>query len=626
MAADHTPLEKKTTLPTLAKLLRGPDKEIWSHSTANEFGRLLPNGIGMNRPAAERIQGTSTMYPIPKSKIPPGRKATYANFIPAIRPNKAETHRVRLCAGGDKLDYPDDPSSPAVSVTNAKLHINSTISDAKKGAKYLVLDIKIFYLGNKLTYFQYIRVHMSMIPREVLDEYGLTAEADGFVYFEVRKGIYGLKEAGLIAFKQLVTNLAPFGYVPMKYTPGLWRHQTKPTTFALCVDDFGVKYFSKPDALHLIQALKTNYEITIDWTGNAYCGLDLEWNYQKGFVDVSMKGYVKRALTRFQHVPSSTRTQHAPHPWSQPSYGRSSPQQPTTTPSAPPLDATATRRIQAIAGTFNFYSEVDPCIKPALNEIGTMQAKPTEVTNAKVQMLMDYLHCHPDATLRYHASDMILQFESDAAYLVLPKARSRAAAWFILGQDPTTTSTPMQNAPLHVLCNTIKNVVSSAAEAETGGIFLAAQKACPMRVALAELGHPQPRHGTPVFNDNSTATGILNSSLRQKLSKAFDMRFYWVRDRIEQKHFQLFWRKGSTNMADYFTKHHPPWYHRQMRHKYLHRALLTSRVRGCVTSSCQSSADPHFNVLRHPRLHLPLSNTTNTFHYRPQFSPSLSLN
>ena len=224
---------------------------------------------------------------------------------------------------------------------------------------------------------------------------------------------------------------------------------------------------------------------------------------------------------------------------------------------------------------------------------------------------MDYLHDHPDATLRYHASDMILQFEADSAYLVLPKARSRAAAWYILDHDPTTTSKPMTNAPLHVLCNTLKNVVSSAAEAETGGIFLAAQKACPMRVALAELGHPQPPNGTPVFNDNSTATGILNSSMRQKLSKAFDMRFYWVRDRIAQKQFQLFWRQGSTNMADYFTKHHPPWYHRQMRYKYLQRALMTSRVRGCVTSSCPSYVDPHFNVLRHPRLQLPVPLTTN---------------
>ena len=223
---------------------------------------------------------------------------------------------------------------------------------------------------------------------------------------------------------------------------------------------------------------------------------------------------------------------------------------------------------------------------------------------------MDYLHFHPDAVLRYKASDMILQFEADSAYLVLPKARSRAAAWYILGNDPTSHPRPMTNAPLLVLCNTLKNVVSSAAEAETGGIFLASQKACPLRVALQELGHPQPPQGTPVYNDNSTATGILNSTMKQNLSKAFDMRFYWVKDRIEQKQFQLFWRKGSTNMADYFTKHHPPWYHRQMRYKYLHRAFMTSRVRGCVTSSRQSFSDPHFNNIRHARVNYPLPFTT----------------
>ena len=185
---------------------------------------------------------------------------------------------------------------------------------------------------------------------------------------------------------------------------------------------------------------------------------------------------------------------------------------------------------------------------------------------------MDYLHDHPDGVLRYHASDMILQLEADAAYLVLPQARSCAAAWFILGNDPTTHPNPMDNAPIHIMCNTIKNVMSSAAEAETGGIFMATQRACPIRVTLAELGHPQPSRGTPIYNDNSTATGILNSAMRQKLSKALDMRFYWVEDRIKQKHFQLIWRKGAINMADYFTNHHPPWHHKKMRYRYLHKS------------------------------------------------------
>ena len=187
-------------------------------------------------------------------------------------------------------------------------------------------------------------------------------------------------------------------------------------------------------------------------------------------------------------------------------------------------------------------------------------------------MLMDYLYYHPNETLRYYASDMILQGEADAAYLVLPKARSRAAAWFILGNDPTSKPTPKPNAPVYIMCNTLKNVMSSAAEAETGGLFLAAQRACPIRVTLEEIHHKQPTNGTPLFNNNSTATGILISSLRQNFSKAFNMRFHRLRDRIEQKQFQIIWRRGQDNMADYFTKHHPPWHHKLMRYKYLHKA------------------------------------------------------
>ena len=603
-----TPVEK-SKLPSIHKLLKGPDALIWMKSNANEFGRLLPRGVGKSRPAHDRIEGTSTLFPIRKHLIPAGRTATYGNFVCAIRTNKTETHRVRLTLGGNLLDFPGDPSSPAVSTTNAKLHFNSTISDAKRGARYMTMDIKNFYLGSPLTYYQYVRIPKALIPPEILDEYPeIVFESDGYAYFEARKGIYGLKEAGLIAFENLVRNLKPFGYEPVKFTPGIWKHTTRPTTFTLCVDDFGIKYFSKDDAHHLVQAVQHNYDITTDWSGSLYCGFNLTWNYDEGYVDVAMTGYVQRALKRFKHKKSHNRIQHAPHPWQEPVYGRTGPQQPTPSPPSPLLDAAGTRRIQAITGTFNFYSEVDPCIKPALNEIGTVQAAPTEDTNRKVQMLMDYLHDHPDATLRYHASDMILQVEADAAYLVLPQARSRAAAWYILGNDPTKHPSPTSNAPLHIMCNTIKNVMASAAEAEAGGLFLAVQKACPIRIALAELGHPQPAQGTPLYNDNKTTTGILNATMRQKLSKAFDMRVYWVRDRILQKQYQLIWRKGKTNMADYFTKHHPPWYHKQMRYRYLHKALsLLSHhsVRGCVTPPPEPSNGPHYSRIRHSGSKLP---------------------
>ncbi len=90
-------------------------------------------------------------------------------------------------------------------------------------------------------------------------------------------------------------------------------------------------------------------------------------------------------------------------------------------------------------------------------------------------MLLDYLATHPDATIRYYASDMILAICSDAAYLVLPNARSRAAGHFFLTDLPGAASNPPQpkpNGPIHVLCKTLRGVKSSSAEAETASHFL----------------------------------------------------------------------------------------------------------------------------------------------------------
>ena len=105
------------------KLVAGPEGPTWTRSLANEFGRLY-TGIGETIPKAERIEGTGTMFFTTKYKILKDRKITYANFICNIRPQKSETHRVRLTSGGDKLEYPGDPSSPEVYLLKLKIHIN----------------------------------------------------------------------------------------------------------------------------------------------------------------------------------------------------------------------------------------------------------------------------------------------------------------------------------------------------------------------------------------------------------------------------------------------------------------------------------------------------------------------
>ena len=150
--------------------------------------------------------------------------------------------------------------------------------------------------------------------------------------------------------------------------------------------------------------------------------------------------------------------------------------------------------------------------------------------------------------------------------------------YFFLGNKDGSM---LNNGAIHIIAKIIKNVVSSAAEAEIAGIFINAKEAVPIRQALIEMDHPQP--ATDTIKDNSTASGILNKLCKQVRSKAIDMRYYWVRDRISQKQFNLIWKAGVENLADYFTKHHSPAHHKQMRPIYLHLAKteLANRANAC---------------------------------------------
>ena len=109
--------------------------------------------------------------------------------------------------------------------------------------------------------------------------------------------------------------------------------------------------------------------------------------------------------------------------------------------------------------------------------------------------------------------------------------------------------------------------MSSAAEAELGALYINSREAIPQRHLLIEMGHPQPP--TPMQVDNSTALGVVKKTMQQKQTKAMDMRFHWLRCRINQKQFRTYWQAGSTNLGDYVTKHHPAIHHKTIRPVYL---------------------------------------------------------
>jgi hypothetical protein len=123
-------------------------------------------------------------------------------------------------------------------------------------------------------------------------------------------------------------------------------------------------------------------------------------------------------------------------------------------------------------------------------------------------------------------------------------------------------------------------VVASAAESEVGACFHNAQSGAPLRVTLADLGHIQPP--TPLRTDNSTTFGILNETIKQKRSKAMDMRYHWLTDRVRQQQFDVYSRPGRENLGDYHTKHHSAQRHKDMRGLILHQANSLQVLRGCV--------------------------------------------
>jgi hypothetical protein len=220
---------------------------------------------------------------------------------------------------------------------------------------------------------------------------------------------------------------------------------------------------------HLLSALRDLYACTVDWKGTEYIGLTLDWDYAARTVDLSMHGYIRDALHRFQHPQHPTRPEHSPHAWVPPTCGapiQLAPLDDTT----PPLDAKQIKRLQQVIGTLLFYARaVDPTMLVALGTLAAAQSQGTEATADALTRLLNYAAIHPDAQIRYKASDMTLHVHSDASYLSVAKARSRVGGHFYLSTKPNCPTKPPPTQPpsngaVHTVCNILKNVMSLATE------------------------------------------------------------------------------------------------------------------------------------------------------------------
>ena len=152
---------------------------------------------------------------------------------------------------------------------------------------------------------------------------------------------------------------------------------------------------------------------------------------------------------------------------------------------------------------------------------------------------------------------MVLAAHSDASYLSESKARSRAGGHLFISNDNII---PSKNGAILTVYQITKAVMSSAAEAELGSLFINFKESIPARHTLEIMGHIQ--SPTPIKNDNTTALGVVKKNIASKRLKSMDIKFHWPRCRIAQKQFRNYWQPGPTNLGDYVTKHHTLIHHR----------------------------------------------------------------
>ena len=211
--------------------------------------------------------------------------------------------RVRGTAGGDRLSVEIPVSQAVASYPTLNCLLNSVVADH---ALFGSVDITDYYLGTPNPNPPFIKVYTDQYPPEVLLRLRLSPftkkdrrTGRPYVLFRADKTIYGLKESGKLSNNMLVPLLHKFGFVETP-TPCLFRHLTRPITFVLVVDDFGVKYQNRDDFDYLVQALSSCYHVKAHPLAHKFLGFTIQHDRTARTLALSYPGYIDALLARLR--------------------------------------------------------------------------------------------------------------------------------------------------------------------------------------------------------------------------------------------------------------------------------------------------------------------------------------
>ena len=442
-------------------------------------------------------------------------------------------------------------------IDSKKIFYNALATNGRDhGVRHCTMDIGSFYLHheNKLPRMEYMYYPTANLSPKLKARYAAFIEQDR-ILLECGQAIYGMYDAGAIAGTVLSAHLIRANYYEIGNTC-MWRSK-KPgeelVMFNINVDDFDFQAIpGKGHKERLLRVLENvGYKVTHTEFGEPtqhFCGLQIYHDFKNHIVYVSMPGYVKAMLKKF----GMENCKILDHPYKYHTPVWSKKQGPVPEDLSPMLNAKEVTELQQKIGSMQWYTIIAYEIVTALSKVAGKQAKPTRKLMEEANHILGYLAGRQNTALKFCASDMQLRTESDASFASEYDSKTRIGGIFLIGEYGSN-GTPV-SSPLAVISKIADCHPDSAAEGEYVAVHDIVKKGVHLRTLLIDCGFPQ-KGPTENRSDNKCAVNMTNNLVMDRKTKHIDRRFHWTRFEIQKGTFKVCWYKGTSNLADFFTKY-----------------------------------------------------------------------
>ncbi len=527
----------------MRKALLTHDAELWKKAHAEELERYLA------------MPGLRLLMP---GERPYGCRARPVILVLEHKTDK--DRRVRAAFNGSPFrgDQREEQYTQFSSdIDTKKVFWAALATNGVLGVRHCTMDIAAFYLHNRnhLPRVEHLLFHAAYLPDSYKAKYASYIGADNMLLFECTQAIYGMYDAGSIAGKVLSETLVAADYYEVGNQSCMWRSKRQGEElvyFNLNVDD--IDFMALPNAGHkerLLSVLESvGYKVShssFDDDVQHFCGYQIVHNSKTNTVMVSMPGYVDSILKTFGM--ENVKIQKHPYRFSPPAFSAKQP--PVPEDDSIELNPTQIKELQQKLGKLHWYCGICYEIVPKVSKIASEQSRPTFKQLNDLNHIIGYLAGRKNTALFFKPSNMQLYTESDASFASEPKSKSRIGGVFLIG-GYNKQGLPI-NSPIGVFSKIADCHPDSAAEAEYVACHDVVKKGVALRFTLEEFGFPQ-TGPTENRSDNECAVGMTNNLVMDRKTKHIDRRYHWTRHEVKKGTFKIVWYKGSSNLADFFTK------------------------------------------------------------------------